>query len=323
VLALGAAVIMGTAYMVSWHPLASSAQTQAASPGTVQDVALFDRLKRHVRLLSEEIGNRDLADFAHLERAATYIAAQFADAGYQVQFQPYGTGGRTVSNIIATTPGASTPDEIIIVGAHYDTCGNPGADDNASGMAALLELARRDAAASHPRTIRWIAFVNEEPPFFKTDAMGSRVYAQEAKRRGERIRAMLCLESIGYYSDSPQSQQYPPFLGLLYPSRGNFLAVVSNFRWRRLARDVARSLKGTGRCPVEWVAAPEWMSGVTWSDHWSFWQEGYPAVMLTDTAFLRNPHYHNASDTWDTLDYERLSAAVEGLNTVVQDLATR
>lgn len=292
----------------------------APSGAKAVDPTLVERLTRHVRALSEEIGNRDLYELEKLERAAGYIEAQLTDAGYRVESQPYTVEGKTVRNLIVTTPGVRAPAEVVIVGAHYDTCSNPGADDNASGVAGLIELARLLAGTRTDRTVKLIAFTNEEPMFFQTESMGSRVYAKAARERHEDIRAVIVLEMIGYYSDRPNSQRYPPLFGLFYPNRGNFLGVVANLKYGPLAKQVAQAFKRHSSFPVEWIAAPGWVQGIGWSDHWSFWQEGYPAVMLTDTAFLRNPHYHQATDTWETLDYPRLAAAVEGLKGVLEDL---
>jgi Zn-dependent M28 family amino/carboxypeptidase len=292
----------------------------AATP--VADAGLAERLKRHVRALSEEIGNRDLYEAGKLEQAARYVETQLAATGYTVESQPYPVEGKTARNLIVTKVGARTPSEVVIVGAHYDTCSNPGADDNASGVAGLIELARLLREAKTDQTVKLIAFTNEEPMFFQTELMGSRVYAKAARARGEDIRTVLVLEMIGYYADQPNSQRYPPLFGLFYPNRGNFIGVVSNLRHGGLARQVAASFKRQSAFPVEWVAAPEWVQGIAWSDHWSFWQEGYPAVMLTDTAFLRNPHYHQPGDTWQTLDYTRMASVVEGLRGTVQELAT-
>ena len=285
------------------------------------NAALAERLKTHVRALSEEIGNRDLYEFTKLERAAAYIEAQFSAAGYPVESQPYTVEGKIVRNLIAQKRGTRAPDEVVIVGAHYDTCANPGADDNASGVAGLIELARLLAGTQIEPTVKFIAFTNEEPMFFQTEAMGSRVYAKAARARGENIRAALILEMIGYYSDRPNSQRYPPLFGFFYPNRGNFIGVVANLKHGRLAKEVAQSFKQHSSFPIEWVAAPEFVQGITWSDHWSFWQEGYPAILITDTSFLRNPHYHQPGDTWETLDYERMAEVVEGLRGTMQELA--
>ena len=217
-------------------------------------------------------------------------------------------------NIECEIPGN---DEIIIVGAHYDTVsGSPGADDNATGVAALIDLAKRFSAPK--RTIRFVAFANEEPPFFDTAQMGSLRYAQRCHDRGEKIVAMLSLETIGFFNDAPQSQTYPSMLRLVYPSTANFIAFVSNVRSRALLRRCVKRFSGL---PVESGALPEFIAGVAWSDQYAFWKLGYPALMVTDTALFRNPHYHTASDLPHTLDYDRLGRVVEGLTSVVLDLA--
>jgi len=282
---------------------------------------LIDQLQRDVRVLSEEIGDRHLGRYDQLQRAARYITEQLTQAGYAVESQAYTVQGRTVANLIAPKPGVSRPDEVILLGAHYDTCFNPGADDNASGIAGLLALARRLARRPLHRTIKWIAFVNEEPPYFQTAQMGSWVYARAAKARQERLQAILILEMIGYYTDQPHSQHYPPVLGWFRPQRGNFLGLVGNFRSARLVKTVDQLFARHSKCPMEAIATFESIPGVSWSDQWAFWREGYPAVMLTDTAFLRNPHYHQPSDTWETLDYARMAWVVDGLAAVLTALA--
>ena len=212
----------------------------------------------------------------------------------------------------------------MIVGAHYDTClAYPGADDNASGVAALLELSRRLHGSRHDRTIRLVAFANEEPPYFKDpETMGSSVYARMLRAQGREVVAMLSLESIGYFSDEPGSQRYPPIVAALYPKTGNFIAVVGKNRSRPLIRAVVDGLGRHGRVPVESIAAPATITGIDWSDHWSFWQEGWAnAVMITDTAVYRNLHYHEPTDTPDTLDYERLAWVVVALDGTIRELA--
>ncbi len=211
------------------------------------------------------------------------------------------------------------------MGAHYDTVlDSPGADDNASGVAALLAIARELASRPQPpaRTVRLVAFANEEPPHFQTPRMGSLVYARRARERGDRIVAMLSLESIGYYSDAPGSQRYPLFLlGWIYPSRGDFLAFVGDVGARALVRRAIASFRRHAALPSEGAAVPGFVPGVLWSDHWSFREAGYPAIMVTGTAPFRNPHYHEPSDRPETLDYDRLARATAGLARVIDALA--
>ena len=224
-------------------------------------------------------------------------------------------------NIIAEIRGGTRANEIVVIGAHYDTVYDcPGADDNTSGVAALLELARL-LKTSHPaRTVRFVAFVNEEPPWFQTEDMGSLVYAVQAHKLKENIVAAVSLETIGMYSDVEGSQQYPQGFKSLFPSRGNFIAFIGDLSSHALVRDAVRSFRSAAQVPSEGSSVPALIPGVGWSDHWSFWQEGYPAIMVTDTAHFRNPNYHRPTDMPGTLDYERMARVVHGLVRVVTDL---
>jgi Zn-dependent M28 family amino/carboxypeptidase len=212
--------------------------------------------------------------------------------------------------------GTSRAAEIVVVGAHYDSVeGTRGANDNGSGVAALLAAARAFAQRSDrpARTLRFVAFANEEPPYFQGSGMGSLVYARACRARGDRVVAMVSLETIGFYTDMPDTQHYPPPLGIAYPSTGNFIGFVGNVASRALVRRAISAFRETTRFPSEGAALPEWMPGVGWSDHWSFWQAGYPAIMVTDTAPFRYPHYHDASDLPDKLSYDRMARVVDGI----------
>jgi len=270
-------------------------------------------LKSHVRRLSDEIGERSIFKYEKLDEAATYITRALESFGYKVEFQHYTPLNTSVKNIIATKIGTVRPQEVIIVGAHYDTCFNPGADDNASAVAGLLELARFLNEVDTERTIKFIAFVNEEPPFFQTEDMGSRVYVREAKDKGEDIKAVIILEMIGYYSDRLNSQRYPLLFGLFYPNRANFICVAGNYTSRWLVKECVSGFKGHTKFPIESFVGPSFITGIDFSDHWSFWKDGYPAVMITDTAFYRNPHYHSNTDIWEKLDYESMAEVIKGL----------
>ena len=285
--------------------------------------ALADELRRDVAELAGRIGPRDLLDRPReLAQAADYIEAEFRAAGYRVDRQEYQVSGSTCGNLEVEIPGTARPEEIVIVGAHYDTViGTPGANDNASGVAAVLALARRFSGRKTGRTVRFLAFANEEPPYFQTGQMGSRVYARRCRRRNENVTAMLSLETIGYYDDAPGSQQYPPPLSMFYPSQGNFIAVVGNIRSRDLVREVVGAFRRHERFPCEGGALPAAVPGVGFSDQWSFWQEGYPAVMVTDTAMFRYPHYHQPEDTLDKIDFQRTARVVRGLAAVIAVLA--
>lgn len=309
----------GMRYMTDMpgHPHAG-----ALPPLTADEILLRDRLKRHVAVLAGEIGERHQGRHPALEAAARHVEQSLRAAGYRVTAQTYEVAGKAARNIEAELPGISVRDEIVLIGAHYDTvAGSPGANDNASGVAALLEIARLLAGQQLKRSVRLVAFTHEEPPYFYTEDMGSRRYARQARARGDHIVAMLSLETIGYYTDTPGSQHYPLPFGLTYPDAGNFIAFVGNLKSRDLVQNCVHSFRSHAAFPAEGLAAPGWMGGVHWSDHWSFWAEGYPALMVTDTALFRYPHYHAPSDTPDQLDYDRLARVVAGLARVVQDLA--
>ncbi|MBI2317276.1 MAG: M20/M25/M40 family metallo-hydrolase [Betaproteobacteria bacterium] len=280
--------------------------------------AIADNLRAHVAAVASREHN--LAHRHALDEAARYIERTLAGYGYTVAKQPLGPDSGDAHNVEAEVAGASG--EIVLVGAHYDSVlGAVGANDNGSGVAAMLELARLFHGAKPARTLRFAAFVNEEPPFFGSEQMGSRHYARRSSERGERIIAMFSLETMGYYSDRPGSQRYPFPLGFFYPSSGNFIAFVSNLRSRALLHEVIAGFRRPAAFPSEAVAAPAFIPGVDWSDHWSFWKEGYPALMVTDTALYRYPHYHTPQDTPDKLDYERLARVVQGLAAVLAELA--
>ena len=280
-------------------------------------------LEKHVQVLAGEIGERNVWRYAALRRAAEYIESEFRAFGYFPARQTYDVSRLPVSNIEATLEGSSPVEGIIVLGAHYDTVGEcPGANDNGTGIAALLELARRFAGAPRQRTIRFVAFVNEEPPFFQTAQMGSAVYANAARARGDAIAGMLSLETMGYYSSEPGSQQYPvEAMRGLYPDVGNFIGFVSNEESRELLDTAARAFKSRVRLPLQAAAMPAGLPGAGWSDHWSFWQAGYPALMVTDTAPWRYPWYHTPQDTPDKIDFEKLAHVVDGLEAVVTAVA--
>lgn len=284
---------------------------------------LADKLRSCVTFLSSEIGERNTTKPAKLARAADFLKACCADAGYVPLIQAYDVEGLICENIEVSIPGTTRADEIVIIGAHYDSVfGCPGANDNGTGVAALLALARHFAGTSPERTLRFVAFVNEEPPYFCTSQMGSMVYATQCRARDEDVVAMVNLETMGCYSDEPDSQEYPsPVMGMLFPSVGNFIAFVSNEKSAGLLDLVADTFQTSCSFPAERAAVPEHIAGIAWSDHWSFWRNGYAAVMVTDTAPFRYQHYHLATDTADRIDYDRLARVVEGLKPVIETLA--
>ena len=278
-------------------------------PLTEEERALAARLRKHVEVLASRERNTDL------DTPARYIAGVFSAHGLSPATQEFPSGGRTVRNIEVSPGGKS----LVVVGAHYDTVpGSPGADDNASAVAALIELAGLLGKEGLP--IRFAAFANEEMPYFLSPEMGSWNSARRSRERGEAVRAMLSLEMLGYYRDEPGTQKYPPPLGLLYPDRGNFIAFVGDLGARALVRKSILLFRKHAQFPSEGVAAPSFIPGITFSDHWSFRTQGFPAIMVTDTAYNRYPHYHLPSDTPEKLDYERLARVTLGLAAVLREL---
>ena len=311
-------------------------------PLSAAERELKPKLEAHIAMLAGEIGERNAWRPAALERAAQYIETTFGDIGLKPKRLPYtaprtDVGGpfgivgelamrlpeaQTYVNLEADIPGLTKASEIIVVGAHYDSLhGTRGANDNATGVAAVLEIARALKDSAPARTIRFVAFTNEEPPFFKSQAMGSRIYARTARARGDNIVAMYSLETIGYYSGAPDSQRAPFPLGLFYPDTGNFIVFVGNFASRALVEQSIDAFRAATPFPAERFAGPALVPGVDWSDQWSFWREGYPGVMVTDTAPYRYPYYHTDADTPDKIDYESFARVTAGLIEVVRAAA--
>jgi hypothetical protein len=284
------------------------------------EVELREDLRASVRKLAGEIGERNMWHYPQLNAAADFIEDYFSRAGLRTRRDSYNMRGQACHNIEAEIPGARP--EILLIGAHYDSVfGSPGANDNGTGVAATLALARRFAGRKPEHTIRFVAFVNEEPPYFLSDEMGSFIYAGRCKARGDKISAMISLETIAYFSDAPHSQTYPsPGLGFFYPKVGNFIGFVSNVHSRALLRRVVTLFRKHAKIPSEGAALPWFIPGVSWSDQWSFWRQGYPGIMVTDTAPFRYPYYHSSSDTPDKLDYDRFSLVVSGMEKVIEDL---
>jgi Zn-dependent M28 family amino/carboxypeptidase len=291
------------------------------------DAEIHKRLRRQVDVLAGLIGPRHFGRPQALEATIGFIERELAELGYAVERQAYPVGRQTAVNLVVEIPGAAPDAGIVILGAHYDTVETtPGADDNASAVAVLLEAARLLQGRRFRRTVRLVAFACEEPPHFYTGDMGSQVYARRCRERGERIVGMLCLEMVGYYTTHFDSQVLPPeiprWLRWAFPRRGDFLAAVGNLRSWRLVWQFRRGFKRGTRFPLFSIALPEAIHAIRLSDNSSFWDQGYPALMLTDTSFLRNPHYHQATDTPDTLDYERMAQVVRGVAGAVAYLAS-
>lgn len=292
-----------------------------APPLTATEQELSHELRHEVEKLGGEIGERNLWHYLALQATALYIEGELTKAGWKVRRDEYEVQGKNCRNIEAELPGKSS--EIVLIGAHYDSVlGAPGANDNGSGVAALLALARRMAGSHNFRTLRLVAFVNEEPFFFQSKEMGSYIYAERCRQRGDKIVAMISLETIGYFSNAAGSQRYPvPAFGLIYPRTGNFIGFVSNMGSRSLLRIALGEFRRVATIPSEGAALPASVPGVGWSDQWSFWEHGYPGIMITDTAPFRYPDYHKATDTPDKLNYEEMTRVGTGLESVIRKLA--
>jgi hypothetical protein len=311
----------GAAYLVYLTHMPGRSYLGDPPPLSAEESAIADNLRRYVAHLADTIGERNGAHYPALQASADYLAHSLAGLGHAVEFEDFPLDGETYRNIRVRLPGAS--DEILLIGAHYDSAPDtPGANDNGSGVAALLELARLLAGRPLARSVHLVAFVNEEPPHFGGEFMGSRVYAKAARQRGDAIVGMFSLETLGYYAQEPGSQSYPlAWLSWLYPDRGDFIGFVGNTRSRELVRRSVEVFRQTTEFPAEGIAAPNWVPGINLSDHQSFWGQGYPALMVTDTAPFRYPYYHTPADTPDKLDYARTARVVLGLSKVILALA--
>jgi hypothetical protein len=291
------------------------------------------RLEAHVKKLSVELYPRSFEQFDHLEGAAQYILAQLRESGATVSVQDVKVQEATYKNISARFGPAQGP--VMVIGAHYDSYGDttkatnergftsdshtPGADDNASGVAGLLELARLLGQHPQARPIELVAFTLEEPPNFRGENMGSVWHAKSLKAAGRQVRLMLALEMIGYFSDAPGSQRFSvPGMASLYSDRGNFIALVGKTGGFQATRAAKALMAGASDLPVYSINAPRIMQGIDWSDHRSYWAEGYPAMMVTDTSYLRNPNYHKGGDTYEKLDYARMAKVVQGVYAIAE-----
>jgi Zn-dependent M28 family amino/carboxypeptidase len=291
----------------------------ALAPTTVDEQALADRMATHVRAIASVEHNTRHPQA--LAASAKYIETQLADMGYAVALQSYESGDGPVHNIEVEIKGSSKPQEIVVIGAHYDSAiGAPGANDNGSGVATVLELARGFKATQPQRTVRFVLFVNEEPPYFSTDAMGSRVYAERSRRRRDNIVAMLSLETVGYFSDSADSQKYPYVFKPFFPTSGNFIGFVGDLKSRDLVHRSIATFRAADNFPSEAIATFPWIHGIDWSDHAAFWNYNYRALMITDTAPFRYPFYHTAEDTPNRVDYRKMAKVFGGVRAVVADL---
>jgi hypothetical protein len=291
-------------------------------PPTAEQRDIAQRLRTHVTAIASSPHN--VAHYAALDRAAQYLERTLRELGYTVDSQVFTAGGRSVRNVEATreprSGGAGAAS--FIIGAHYDSYeDSPGANDNGTGTAAVLEIARllKDWQGENTR-LRLVLFVNEEPPYYRTEAMGSWRYAKRLSEKGERVHGMISLETLGAFYDKPGSQAYPPPFGLIFPSTGNFIAFVAMPGSRGLLHEVLGAFRKNAAFPTIGGVAPDAVPGIGWSDHWSFKEFGYRAIMVTDTALYRYPHYHLPSDTPDKIDYGKLARITKGFELVVRDI---
>jgi Zn-dependent M28 family amino/carboxypeptidase len=321
VIYLGTVLVIAGGFLYIAVTMPGTSVPFPTSPLSPEQTALRSRLQGHVHHLSVSIGERSAGQSIKLAETADYIRQQLQSSGYIPTVRTF--GDEQFVNIEVDLYGREKRDEIIVIGAHYDTTWmTPGADDNASGIAALLEIAAAMKGKRYTRTIRFIAFGNEEVPNYRRAEMGSMISAKRSFTRSEQIVGMMALEMLGYYSDAPGSQHYPAVLSPFYPDRGNFVAFVSNLVSRDFQLRAITHFRDLELFPSEGLIAPEWVErSIRRSDHASYWYYDFPAIMITDTANFRNPHYHRRTDTYDTLDYDSLSRVVSGLTVVIERLA--
>ena len=291
----------------------------AATDPVAMEAASADRLKADVVMLVDELGPRHHDQPEKLVAVADRLQARFTELGLTTERQPVPSDVVGAVNVIGRLGPAKGP--VVVVGAHYDAYKEtPGADDNASGVAGLLELARLLTAHPPPIGVEFVAYANEEPPYFRSQEMGSRVHAASVVDRD--LVLMISLECLGTFSDERGTQHFPfVLMRLFYPTRGDFIGVVGKSSQGAVVREVKRAMQAQDGVPVEAIAAPTWIPGIDWSDHLAYWDEGFDAVMITDTALNRNDAYHDPEDTPDRLDYVRMAAVIDGVAQVVWDQA--
>lgn len=316
--------------VIGWFLLVMPGSTFQGEPPPLTETQqnLRERLQDHVEYLAGTIGERNTEHTGSLTRTTDYIQSQFQDMGLIPRRLEYNVDDDSsfkgpFVNVEVEIHGTTRADEILVIGAHYDTAWpTPGADDNASGVAALLEIARHFADQRFARSVRLVAFANEESPHFDTDRMGSRIYARQADRRNDDIIGMFSLEMLGYYDNRPGSQTFPRLIEPFYPDRGDFIAFVANVKSRGLLRDaIGEFRRHAGIASYGIAAPPSLVPDIRRSDHAMFWPLGIQAVMVTDTAGFRNPHYHRHSDLPETLDYAAMTRVVDSLATTFSTLA--
>ncbi len=313
----------------TWMMPASTYGMMIPEP-TTEELKVARILQKDVQILASEIGERNMFRAGTMERTSAWLTSRFDEIGYRPSIQEYQLSGAAhivrnsrSKNIIVEIPGYQYPGQILIIGAHYDSVyGSPGANDNASGIAVLLSLAEFFHNNPQKKTIRFVAFANEEPPFFKTANMGSYAYAERSAKMKEEITAMIALDGLGYFSDSKGSQKYPlPGIGLIYPKTANFIGFVTRFKDLALLKEATSAFRKKASIPSESAALPSFVPGISWSDHWSFWQHGFSGILITDTLLFRDHAYHTAQDTPGRLDYENMARVAVGLRAVITELA--
>ncbi len=330
-LALLLLLLLGTpvaaVFWSTWMP--GGAESRAGPLPGPREMALAGQLRADVHALAEGVGQRNMRTPGSMEASVVWIEARLAAAGYTPERQAYRLrggrfAGQTAENVVAEVSGTERPEEVVVIGAHYDTVpGSPGANDNASGVAVVLALAAWFHDRPQPRTLRFVAFANEEQPFFRTRDMGSQAYVRALQEAGDDVRAAVSLDGVGYFTDTPGSQQYPmDVIGWLYPDRGDFIGFITRSRDAPLVRRAIAGFRESGRIPSHGAALPKVVPGVALSDHHSFWEGGYPAFLVTDTLPFRDPQYHRPGDTADRLDYLGMARVTLGLKGSVEALAS-
>lgn len=308
-------------WIMFWMP-ESSYQGQLP-PLQPEEISLQKSLQKDLQKLAVEIGVRNYSQYQKLNNTKDFLIASLTQADYEIKQQEYKINDKYYYNIEVEKKGITKPEEIIVVGGHYDSAfTSPGANDNGTGAVATLELAKMFAHKKTNRTIRFIEFTNEEPPFFWTEKMGSFVYVKNLHKLNEKVVAMLSLETMGYFSEQAGSQKYPFPVGLFYPNQGNFISFIGNLKSSNLVKKSVAAFRHNVEFPSQGTALPGFIPGVGWSDQWSFWQQGYPGIMVTDTAPYRYQHYHTVDDTIDKIDFDKFARVVNGLVNVIADLAT-
>lgn len=320
---LGYALVLGVlwllVYLLLANPVFTRTNEELVNPVDPEE------LKRHVAALVSTPEPRNFQNLNSLNQAADYIRKTWEAQGYEVHEQLFEADGRQYKNLIVrAAPGARVTGDsqaILVIGAHYDVAHNQsGADDNASGVAGLLELTRLAKLYPPRRPVEFAAYTLEEPPYFSTQDMGSSMHARSLKEAGASVKAMISLEMIGFFSEAPGSQSFPiPGLALFYPNRGSFIALVGKLGDWTFVRELKTLMQPKSRVDVKSINAPSWVPGIDFSDHMNFWKLGFPAVMITDTAFMRNPNYHQPTDTIETLDFEKMAEVVHGVSGIIEN----